>query len=285
MSHMPRSDWWGKGTPVYENNWCMELGAIPKADLARREHRGILETMMQYAEVEIVSFPEELDTKLYKHDAVFVRDSFISNQTGTIVMSNYTARERMPEAERLEKYFKQRGGFKIHTLPHDAHAEGGEFDYIHNRKLLFAGISRNNRKGVALTAELLGAKELFIVQSKCYHLDTVFTTLLNLAGDLTALIGCSKMIDNMQELHDIAKKHGVPFIDIEPHDAIDFDGKGVIAVNSLSIPGIVIGGAAFKTPGVEEQIKKLKIVHAIAPASQFLLSGGGVHCLTNELEF
>lgn len=283
MSHLPKSNWWGRGTPVYENNWSMTLGKIPDAEKTKKEHNLIIEAIQKYTELEILPFPTELDTqKQYKHDAVFVRDSFISNQKGDIVMSNYTARERQLETEHLKKYLKQ-NGFKLHYLTENANAEGGEFYYIANGNILFAGRSRNNIQGIKETATYLKSDSLCIVISKAYHLDTVFTVLLNKQGKLIGMIACLELIQNMREVMDFAQKMNVALLEINQEDSIGYDGKGTIAVNSLPLPGVLIGGGIFKTPGIEERLIQMNIKHSIAPSSQFHLSGGGVHCLTNEL--
>lgn len=269
--------------PVYENDWAMELGKVPSADLSRQEHAQNVKAVQNYADLNIIPFPPELDTdKLYKHDAVFVRDSFISNQKGKIVMSNFSAKERQPEADQLQKYLKEQG-FTVYTLPSDAHVEGGEFYYVNKGNILFAGVSRNNRKGVEETAKLLNIDELCIVASDSYHLDTIFTALLNKKGELVGIVICMELVNNQSDVKKFAAKHTIPILAINPHDAIDFNGKGDIAVNCLPLPGVIIGGGLFQTPGVEAGIKQLGIEHVIAPNTQFHLSGGGTHCLTNEL--
>jgi N-dimethylarginine dimethylaminohydrolase len=283
MSQMPADDWWGKGTPVYENNWSMEQGKIPNAKLAKEEHDQTVSVVKQYAELKTIPFPAELDTdKLYRHDAVFVRDSFISNQKEKIVMSNYSARERQNETKHLKQFLKQ-NGYHISKLSEDAHAEGGEFYYINNDNILFAGISRNNKKGVTETAKYLDVNDVCIIASKAYHLDTIFTVILNKTGKLAGVIACLELITNKDTLTNFVAKHNVPLLDIAPHDAIDVDGKGDIVVNCLPLPGVLIGGGIFETPGIEERIKQMGVEHVIAPVSQFHFSGGGTHCLTNEL--
>lgn len=282
MSQLPDSDWWGKGTPVYENNWSMELGRIPKAAVTRNEYRNIVKTVQKYTDLTIIPFPKKLDPS--KHDAVFVRDSFISNQQGTIVMSHYTERARQEETDHLRTYLKKQN-FTVHELSWDAHAEGGEFYFLKKQNLLIAGSARNNKKGVIETAHYLNTNELFIIESPAYHVDTVATVLLSATGFLTGIIACLRLIKNKTALKAFAKKHTVPVIDIEPKDAITQDGKGRLVVNCLPLPGILIGGGTFITPGVEEKIAALGINHVTTPATQFLLSGGGIHCLTNELFF
>lgn len=282
LSSLPASPWWGKGMPVYQNNWAMQEGNIPDNTLAQNEHRELITLIQKKTQTILRPFPEQLDTKKYKHDAVFVRDSFVSNQKGSVVMSHFRAKQRQDEADSL-KITLQQMGFTTHTVSQNSYTEGGEFYYVPSGDILFAGTSRNNKEGVLETAKLLGIKNLCIVQSDAYHLDTVFTIILDNNGALAGIILCPKMITNIQAIKTFARKFAVPLFAINPDDSIDFSGQGTIAVNCLPLPGKLIGGGKFQTPGIEEQIKKLKITHYIRPVSQFHLSGGGVHCLTNEL--
>lgn len=283
MSSLPVSDWWGRGTPVYENNWSMTLGKIPDPQISRTEHAAVVEAVKNNSELKIIPFPNKLDTKkVYKHDAVFVRDSFISNQKGSIVMSNYKAKERQIETEHLKNLLLQ-NNFRIHTLSENAYAEGGEFYFVADENILFAGISRNNKKGITETAKYLSVTKLFIVKSQAYHLDTVLTILLNKNGKLIGIIACLALIQNSTELKKFADMLHIPVIDILPYDAIDYEGMGKIAVNCLPLPGVLIGGETFDTPGLEKKLRQMKINHIINPVTQFHLSGGGTHCLTNEL--
>ena len=283
MSQLPDSDWWGRGTPVYLNNWSMTLGKIPNSDLTKKEHQQTIAAVKKFAELEIIPFPKNLDTeKLYKHDGIFVRDSFISNQQGKIVISNYSAKERQSETKHLKKYLRE-NNYQMYTLPEDAHAEGGEFYYVAKGNILFAGISRNNKKGVTETARYLGVDELCIIESNSYHLDCIFTIILDKKGKLAGIIASLKLINNKQTIKKFALTHHIPLFDILPVDSINFDGKGNIAVNCLPLPGVLIGGSLFETPGLETQLKNIGIQHIVTPVSQFGLSGGGTHCLTNEL--
>lgn len=284
MISLPKFPWWGTGTPAYENNLAMKLGSHPTQKIVKKEHSKAIETLKKYAEVEVFPFPQELDGNgLYKHDFVFSRDSFISNQRGDVVMSNFSERQRQAEAQQMG-FFLEEAGYRVHSLSSDSFAEGGEFYYVASEDILFAGISRNNIHGISETAKLLGIKYIIIVESDSFHLDTVFTLLLGENGHLVGIIVCKDLIKNNQSLDAFAKKRNVELIDVDPIDTIDSDGKGKITVNCLPLSGVLIGGNKFLTKGVEEKIKGLGIKHVIVPVSQFKLSGGGIHCLANELK-
>jgi len=283
LSQLPKYPWWGSGTPVYENNWAMKIGVIPDHTKVQDEYLGVYDALKKHTDLQVIPFPEELDANvLNKHDAIFVRDSFISNQKGDIVISHFTEKERQSETKHLEKYLEKEN-FKLHYLPDHAYAEGGEFFYSREENFLFAGISRSNKKGVEETAKLLGVKDLFIVESDSFHLDTIFTSILNSEGRIVGMLVCLALVKNADEVKKFAKKYNMQLIDVIPNDAINFDGNGNISVNCLPVPGKLIGGCAFETLGAEDQIRELHVEHVIAPITQFLYSGGGVHCLTNEL--
>lgn len=282
---LPRFPWWGTGTPSYENNLAMRLGAIPDQKKVEKEHLAVLKTLKKHGSVELFPFPQQLDANgLNKHDFVFTRDGFISNQKGDIVISNFSERQRQAEAEQMAWYLEEKG-YRIHRLNYNAFAEGGEFYYVFKDDLLFAGICRNNIHGISETARLLNIENIQIVESDSFHLDTVFTILLNKEGHLAAILVCLELIKNRLSIEQFAKKRNIEIINILPKDSIDTDGKGSIAVNCLPLPEVLIGGDKFATPGVEARIKRLGVKHIITPVSQFKLSGGGVHCLANELEY
>mgnify|MGYP003393559728 FL=1 len=283
LTKLPKYPWWGTGTPAYENNLAMKLGATPNQQLVEKQHQSVFQTLQKYAQVELFPFPQELDTNaLNKHDFVFTRDGFISNQRGDIVISNFAERERQAEAELMANYLEKKG-YRLHRLSANSYAEGGEFYYAPKDDLLFAGICRNNMEGIIETAKLLNIKNIQIVKSDSFHLDTVFTLLLDSKGYLAGIIVCLDLIKNKEEIEEFAKKKNIELINVRPIDTIDNDGEGRITVNCLSLPGFLLGGDEFKTPGVEQKIKDLGIKHIITSVSQFKMSGGGIHCLVNEL--
>lgn len=282
---LPKYPWWGSGTPAYENNLAMKLGALPNQELVVKEHTQALKTLQKHLEVEVFPFPSTLDANgLNKHDFVFTRDAFISSQKGSMVISNFSEKERQAEAEEMAKYLEEKG-YKINRLSEGSYAEGGEFYVSFKDDLIFAGICRNNIHGISETARLLGINNIQLIESDSFHLDTVFTLLLGKDGHLKGVIVCLDLVKNGKSIQVFAKKRNIELINVLPIDTIGDDGKGNISVNCLPVPGYLIGGDLFKTPGVEERIKKLGIKHVITPVSQFKLSGGGIHCLVNELEY
>lgn len=285
LTSLPKYPWWGTGTPAYENNLAMKMGALPHQQTVEKEHAQALKILQEHAVVEVFPFPSALDANgLYKHDFVFTRDGFISNQAGDMVISNFSEKARQAEAEQMALYLQEKG-YKLHRLSEGAYAEGGEFYFCFKDDLLFAGICRNNIHGISETARLLRIKDIQLIESDSFHLDTVFTLLLDKTGSLRGIIVCLELIKNSKSVEQFARKRSLELIDISVIDTIAADGQGKISVNCLPLPGLLIGGDKFVTPGAEQRIKKLGIEHVITPVSQYKLSGGGIHCLANELEF
>ena len=68
------------------------------------------------------------------------------------------------------------------------------------------------------------------------------------------------------------------------HDAFGNNGKNAsFAINSFSSAGLIISSNKFSDHQIESELESLDVKHEVVPVSQFQLSGGSIHCLTNEL--
>lgn len=291
ISKLPSNPWWGHGTPMYENNPAMKEGNVP--------HQGIVEFEMDMlshllqklpVEVEELDFPYILDQHNFdtrKHDFVFVRDLFISNQKGEMVISCFRERARQLEADIMQVILNAMG-YKTHRLSDscDVYAEGGEFYYCKNENVLFAGQCRNNQKGSETTAGLLNVDQLVNLKSDAFHLDTIFTPVFDKNNDMAALIGCTDLMtaDSKSDLRNFAKKNDVPLVEVSSGDAIGTKNElGDFSVNCLPLPGYLVGPSRFRDKRVDSLLQSLGVLHVTVPLTQYRLSGGAVHCATNEL--
>ena len=69
-----------------------------------------------------------------------------------------------------------------------------------------------------------------------------------------------------------------------PMDAIGTSKKlGTFAVNALPLPGLLIRPNNFTDSSLDQKLSDLGIECIVTPTSQFQLSGGSIHCVTNEL--
>ena len=85
---------------------------------------------------------------------------------------------------------------QIEELPNEKNilAEGGEFYFCPKDKLLFSGINRNTIAGAEYVASFLNANELILIDTPSFHLDTVFTTVFDKKGALSAMIVCEELV-------------------------------------------------------------------------------------------
>ena len=87
LSKLPISGWWANGIPRYKDNPAMVEGAIPDIELLNKERKNLI-TSVASTGIEVVEldFPDELDQYERKHDFVFIRDPFISDQNGLAII-------------------------------------------------------------------------------------------------------------------------------------------------------------------------------------------------------
>ena len=288
MVKTPLSGWWNTGIPKYDDNPAMQEGSIPNTKILASERRKlkkiINETEHELIEIE---FPKELDHKKPGHDFVFIRDPFISNQKGKVVILRSGEPLRRRE-NHIVKNILEKMGYSTTSIPDKKgiRADGGEFYFCSKGDYLFSGIQRNTRKGIESTAEALEVKKLLILDGLGYHLDTFFTPVLHKNGALAALIVCSEIlsVQSKKDLIYFAETENIPVFEIPPMDAIGTSKElGTFAVNALPLPGLLIRPNSFTNPILDQKLSNLGIECIVTPTSQFQLSGGSIHCITNEL--
>ena len=281
---MPKNDWWGSGIVAYPDNDMMVDGAQPNQSVLEHEYSELV-TLIEHVGLETVTVPfsDALETE-EKFDFIFMRDHFLCNKNKTIVMCNMRLEERLDEGKFVIEKMQQ-SGYRVNYLPtQDCLAEGGEFFYLPKENILLAGLCRNNLKGAESMAELMEVDQLHIIQSDGYHLDTAICPIFNDEYDCIG-INCAKEVfdnKNYSTLRDICKKHSWKLLDIENQDM----KKSLIArsaMNCLTLPGLLLGTSPIKNTNIIDFTHQNNIQMHVSNVSQFNLSGGSVHCLTNEL--
>ena len=193
LSKLPSSGWWANGIPKYKDNPAMVEGAIPDIELLNKERKNLI-TSVASTGIEVVEldFPDELDQYERKHDFVFIRDPFISNQNGLAIILRAGEPQRRIE-NRLVKRFLEHLELKIVEMPDKAgmRADGGEFYFCKKNNVLFSGLKRNTSIGVEFVAEKLNVNELVILEGEGFHLDTFFTPVLNKSGCICSVVACT----------------------------------------------------------------------------------------------
>jgi len=284
LSGLPNNDWWGSGISAYKDNDMMADGVTPNQELVVSEHNN-LKNAIENLEIETLSIPftKELEEN-EKFDFIFMRDHFLCNTSKKIVMCNMRLEERFDEGKFVVDKLKQLG-YTISYLPNqDCLAEGGEFFYLPKENILLAGICRNNIQGAESMAELMDVNKLHLLPSEGYHLDTAICPIFNKDYDCIG-INCAKEVfdeKNYATLKELCSKYSWELIDIENYNQKK-SLEARAAMNALTLPGFLISGAPIVSKKVKDFTSSNNIQMYISSVSQFNLSGGSVHCLTNEL--
>ncbi len=286
---------WHKGYPVHMGEtessinfatlYAHKQGIIPDQDLLRREWLNFVDTLLTAGfQLHIVPFPDELNRpdSLY-HDAVFIRDSGMIFRS-IWIKARFSVQDRILEGDYHSNLIETKLGKTVVTLPADALLEGGDINYLEtiHGTYYFGGLSRSNRAGHDFVREIIRPDNYILIESEGYHLDTVFTPVVNVENKMVALIVTANMLspESMKRLQAL----NVPIIEVSATDSSGFEAElGDYAVNALIAPGIMVNSSHFKTPGVEERLKALGIQRYVTPLTSFRYAGGSVHCLTNEV--
>ena len=284
LSDLPKKDWWGSGIVAYQDNDMMVDGAKPNQAILESEYHKLVNMIKSVGlETTIVPFSNVLE-KEEKFDFIFMRDHFLCNTDKKIVMCNMRLEERLNEGNFVVETM-EKSGYIVNYLPNqDCLAEGGEFFYLPKENILLAGLCRNNLKGAESMAELMGVDQLHIIESSGYHLDTAICPIFNNEYDCIG-INCAKEVfddKNYKVLKNLCSKHGWELIDIENYNQKQ-SLEARAAMNALTLPGILISGAPILSKKVKDFTAANNIQMHISSVSQFNLSGGSIHCLTNEL--
>ncbi|NQV30650.1 MAG: hypothetical protein HQ508_07170 [Candidatus Marinimicrobia bacterium] len=286
---------WHKGYPVHQGEtessinfatlYAHKKGIIPDQELLRREWLDFVDTLLTAGfQLHIVPFPDALNRpdSLY-HDAVFIRDSGMIFR-GIWIKARFSVQDRILEGDYHSNLIETKLGKTVVTLPADALLEGGDINYLEtiHGTYYFGGLSRSNRAGHDFVREIIRPDNYILIDSDGYHLDTVFTPVVNVENRMVSLIVTENMLspESMKRLRSL----NVPIIEVSAMDSSGLEEElGDYAVNALIAPGIMVNSSRFSTPGVEERLKELGIQRYITPLTSFRYAGGSVHCLTNEV--
>ncbi len=286
---------WYNGYPIHKGEsedslnyatvYANEHKIIPDQAVIQSDYKNFVATLEKTGfKIHILPFPEELNQiDNLKHDAIFIRDSGFMFQDYWI-KARFSAKQRAQEAEVFADIISKKFSKKIIELPTNAYLEFGETFYLKtkNGTFYFGGLSRSNKIGHDFIKEILDPDHYCLIESEGYHLDTVFSPVINKNNELVAIL----TTDNMISPSCIANMKNVDLeiINIDPIDSSGVGkGLGNYAVNSLIAPGKLLNSIEFKTPGVEERLQQLGIERYISPLTYHRFAGGSFHCLTNEI--
>jgi N-dimethylarginine dimethylaminohydrolase len=202
-------------------------------------------------------------------DMVFAADQAII-KNNNLVLSNFHYKERRGEKKHYQGWFEQQG-FNIKQLPKNYYFEGSG-ECIWFGQTLFVGTGfRNSPHVCRFLGKYLEVEAicLELVNPRYYHLDTCLFVLNETtafyypqAFSLKSKRLLKKMIPNL-----------ISFTEEEVNN---------FAANSLATDHHVVvqtGNASFT-----RQIKDLGYTPVEVNVSEFMKSGGGIHCLTQVLK-
>ena len=283
VSSLPKNGWWSNGIVAYHDNDMMSNGAIPNQELLKKEHKHLIKILHKNSlNTMIIPFKPELEVNK-KYDFVFMRDHFLCNANKDIVICNMKLTERMNEGEYVISTLKDLQ-YNVSFLDDNCIAEGGEFFFLPKENVLLAGQCRNNLRGAEQMAEKLKVSNLHIINSGGYHLDTSISPIFNNEYDCIGLI-CAREVfsnDEINNLRSICRSNQWELIEIE-HQDIDLSLSFRTAMNGLTLPGLFIGSKNLNQKQISDFALSNNVIFDSTSVSQFNLSGGSVHCLTNEL--
>ena len=288
LSKLPKSGWWNRGIPKYIDNPAMKKGRVPNNILLNKERNALVSAIKEEGyEIIELDFPKQLDGINPSHDFVFIRDPYISNQNGKVVILRAGEPKRRIENQIVITLLEQLN-VEICEMPNKSgwRADGGEFFYCAKDNILFSGLQRNSQKGVDFVATELGVDKVVLLNGTGFHLDTFFAPALNKDGYIAALIICKKALEPVSRkvLYRSADQNNIPIFNIPEKDGLGTEKEaGKFAVNALPLPGVIVKSDYFSNPVIYEKLGELGIKIKISLTSQFQLSGGSVHCVTNEL--
>lgn len=320
----PHKEWFYKDwiPSITWNKWknkAANIWAKPDISIAISEHQKLIEGIISLWNVNVIEldFPDEdleilnwnddklSDTdswkrKYFKDNIVFSRDWFISNRKDKIILSKFSNPSRWFEPEVINELIAWilndtdlvRNIISTPELEW-LFLEWWDFRFIETDKILFAWFnsdwktSRNSKTWIKFVKDEFEVKDenFLIIESKWYHLDTVFSVLTNKKWNLIWWIICSWLVDNIKEIEEFFNIKWLKLFDISNEYWVrdsELNPNWNWIINTLNINEFLISSWSFSDE-IESELNKLWIKRFITSTSQFWEAWGWPHCLTNEL--
>ncbi|HSX08867.1 MAG TPA: arginine deiminase-related protein [Candidatus Saccharimonadales bacterium] len=214
------------------------------------------------AEVEIIEQHKDSPDMVFATDQGIVRNK-------TVLLSRFWTNERKKESTYYETWF-QNQGYDILYLPENVYFEGNGDSFFWNNKLLVGIGYRANKQTCDAVGKLLDIEviPLEIIDPKFYHLDVGFFPL----NKDTAFYYPPAF---SQKSRGVLKKLVPNLIELTEEEVNGF------CANSVVTDHHVIHQKG--NPTFTETLKQLGYKSIEVDVSEFMKSGGGIHCLTNIL--
>jgi|SRR5579872_4481016 len=244
------------------NPW-MHPGTIDKERAKQQWNDLVAEYKKRGIVVEIIK------QKKGNPDMVFATDQGIVRGKD-VLLSRFWCDERKNETTYYEKWFSK-NGYRVNHLPTDVYFEGNGDSFFWNGELLIGVGYRADQKTCDAVSKILNIEviPLEIVDPKFYHLDVGFFPLNN----ETAFYYPPAFA---QTSRGVLKKMVPNLIELSREEAYGF------CANSVVTDHHVIHQKG--NPMFTKKLKDLGYSSIEVDCSEFMKSGGGIHCLTNILE-
>ena len=146
----------------------MKEGQVPNGIILNNERNTLMNTIKEEGyEILELEFPKQLDKGNPNHDFVFIRDPYISNQNGKVIILRAGEAKRRIE-NRIVKTLLEKLDVDLIEMPDKPglRADGGEFFYCAKDKILFSGLQRNSQRGVDFVAQELDVDKVVLLKEQ-----------------------------------------------------------------------------------------------------------------------
>jgi hypothetical protein len=246
-------------------NHAVQHWLIPDQQVVQEQFSWLIKLLENQVWIQVVKIMNEWIPN--PNNAIFVRDSFLSNQSDKILLSSFRKENRRLQANAR---------------------------YIPESRLLFVWYnpdsvtSRNSIKWIEWVRTSFDLEEdnLITVTSRGFHLDTVMSAVTWSDGKIIACIVCENLIENLTEFENTCKKRGIKVILISSTYWIYSPGiwnkwaNG--RINTLNVGNLLLWGWLFDAE-TELTLQNLWIQHKTTNLDQFWLAWWWLHCLTNQI--
>jgi ornithine--oxo-acid transaminase len=250
---------------AYEINPWMDKSNQPDPDLAKEQWSHLVSRLKEVgAHVEFLTPVSSLP------DGVFTADTGLIDRS-RFFMSRFRYAQRQPEAEQAANWFRSQN-YEVVGLPLGAGESLESSDICPFGGIIVAGYGfRTTLSTHRAIARLLQNRVLSIefIDPRLYHLDTSFCPLDDHRALVTPAAWSRRSCKLVERL--------VP----EPV-VLELDEAMTFCANSLVIGKTVIMPSC--PPRIGRILERWGFTICITPVSEFLKAGGGVHCLTLNLQ-
>lgn len=212
---------------------------------------------------------EIIDQQKDSPDMVFTTDQGIVKDK-TVLLSRFWAAERKKESKYYEEWFSEHG-YNVLYLPENIYFEGNGDSFFWGDKLLVGIGYRADNQTCNAVSKLLNIEviPLEIIDPKFYHLDVGFFPLNKQTAFYYPLAFSQKS-------RGVIKKLVPNPIELSQDEAYGFCANSVVTDHHVI--------HQKENPTFKEKLQKLGYESIEVDVSEFMKSGGGIHCLTNILE-